>query len=252
MIVELVGVAASGKTTISELLARDNDWISIARPPKFYNPLYFPFFMKQLVDLKKNGFCLSNAPSKCDAKRLIRLLVLNGWHQELRRKHSAGITLLDQGPVFRLARDIESAEASMRSAIPTSWVNELYRTWAATLGGIVWLTVADDVLISRLCNRPKAHAWKHAPAPAVHRRAAAVHAIHNRVISRLCETDSGPALKRFSTDTASLPETLAELRSFLYLWSSAQAHTLDGGKASHPLAQLDSRRACQEYQSHGQ
>ena len=85
-----------------------------------------------------------------------------GWHQVLKRRLSGNdsITVLDQGPIYRLVFMREFGPEFTNSNVYTRWRNSMLNQWAATLHIVIWLDAPDAVLFQRINSRTEEHRVK--------------------------------------------------------------------------------------------
>lgn len=155
VVLELVGPAGSGKSTLMSVLSQRNPEITGVR-----------------VELRKHWplVCAAalaatsqNSPG-CNGNRgLGQAAALRLYGGALRNVLGTAprVVFLDEGPVFRLVRLRLAAVQERRSAPSTNEaVTTALRRWAGTVDGLVWLDAPDPVLAERIRGRAKAHRVK--------------------------------------------------------------------------------------------
>jgi adenylate kinase family enzyme len=159
MIVELVGPAGAGKTTLSRALIQRNENFRIGPDIELRKVRHIPLFVGNIpflmpVYLQRNR---SNRPVTWGELKYIAYL--KGWPRFLRQgaPDQGNVVLLDHGPVFRLATLLEFGPETLRARALRSWWDQLYRQWAYTLDMIVWLDASDATLIDRINARDRGH-----------------------------------------------------------------------------------------------
>ncbi len=104
MIIEIIGPAASGKTTLSQALPSRTSQVKIETPPTFREPRNIPFFSRNIFSILP---CLPQIYTRKDHRFSLRdhflyIMLLNGWHKILKQKtlNEKSVLLLDPGPVY--------------------------------------------------------------------------------------------------------------------------------------------------------
>jgi shikimate kinase len=163
VIVELVGPAGAGKTTLSRLLSQVAENVQIGPDIELRKFDHIPVFIKHIpawMPIYLHGGGASNRQFTWEELKYITYL--KGWPGMLRRQNQSQgrVVLLDHGPIFRLATLLEFGPEKLKSAAFTDWWSRLYRQWAFTIDIIVWLDTSDDILLERINSREQQHAVK--------------------------------------------------------------------------------------------
>ena len=162
LIMELVGPAGSGKTTLSRALSQRDQDIVLGPDIELRKVSHIPVFIRSissllplLLDQRKSNW----QPTWTELKDIA---YLEGWHQVLKRMSSSNnkIVLLDQGPVFRMATLYEFGPALFKSEETKTWWHHLYKQWASTLDILIFLDTSDAILMERINLRTKKHGIK--------------------------------------------------------------------------------------------
>jgi len=161
-VVELVGPAGAGKSTLlAALLARDPE----LRPrPTRRSARARLLALAHAAGLAPLASTLVRRVPLGAARETLRyLLRLRTYHAlTLQARRARGIIILDEGPVYTLARlaafPAGGADARVRGleAYAHAWRGR----WARTLDLVVWLDAPDAVLMGRIRGRSKAHRAK--------------------------------------------------------------------------------------------
>ena len=162
LVVEVMGPAGTGKTTLSRALRQRDD--SIARDIDF-----------RLSKIDKLPFVISNTfyllpihlrryrDSRWFDRRETRSMAyLQAGHRLLRREAPTNdrVTVLDHGPLYRLAFLREFGPGVTDSHAYQRWWATRLKEWIAILDIVIWLDAPDQVLLKRIRARDSWHAVK--------------------------------------------------------------------------------------------
>lgn len=162
LVVELAGLAGTGKTTLTGLLAQCGPDIRVAADISVRRPDHLAAFLRttpQLVPLlltpRHNSRLLTWEEIKSVA-------YLKGWERVLRQPTGGhpGIVLLDQGPIFRMATLHAFGPEMVRTPAARPWWNEMFKQWASVLDLVFWLDAPNPILQGRIDSRDRWHMVK--------------------------------------------------------------------------------------------
>lgn len=206
-VVELVGPAGTGKTTLSQALSRRSESILRDYPPDVRSLANSPFFIKHCFLLLPTIFRLYKNNDRYLVRREIGwMAILSGWHHFLRRcaAKDRKVILLEHGPVFMLAHLYKFGSGSLRRRSAEKWWKGMYKQWAATLDMVVWLDTSDTCLLERIRLRDNWHIIKDKQAPEVFEFLANYRVAYEKVISMLTANCNSPKVLHFDTARESL------------------------------------------------
>jgi shikimate kinase len=156
MVVELVGPAGAGKSTLAQHLRSSHA-----------TPRYLTVWGLPRLDLLASAFTLvpslvgalmrGHRPAFRELAQMIRIDALRRVvNRETRRE---GVLLLDEGPVFALSW-LEMRFHRNGNGTANGWHKRIIDAWAAVLDTIVYLDAPDAVLAERIRTRAKSHQVK--------------------------------------------------------------------------------------------
>jgi deoxyadenosine/deoxycytidine kinase len=159
LILEIIGPAGAGKTSLSDVLHRFSHKVSLVERPKPRDIRNMPFFLGNGISLLPALLRLSWNEGWLTFQEAKQMAYLNGMYRILRRRnHNQGVIVLDQGPIFDLARLSEFGPRKLTSS--GQWWQNMLCQWALTLDMVVWLDAPDDILMQRIWSRDKWHVAK--------------------------------------------------------------------------------------------
>ena len=152
-VVEIVGPAGSGKTTLAtELATRPGvRTLSSISPAETRSRRLLAAGRALPIVLR----LIRRRTTRRQIAWAARLVALDS----LVRRADGGILVLDQGPVYTLSRLL----AARPELAGSSWAQGQIENWALLLDGVVAVDASDDELAARIKSRPKGHAVKAAP-----------------------------------------------------------------------------------------
>ena len=212
-IVEIIGPAGSGKTTLCRALSPCKKTFYIGNFPDVRKFSSAPFFLW-------NGLRISPALlglPKHNSRKLTRrefawLSILRGWPDILKKElKSNRITILDQGPVYLLAETSEFGPDYLKEQKADGFWKNLYSCWADTLDMIVWLDAPDTQLMNRIRNRDKGHIIKNESDESTFEFLARYRKAYERTISNLSSNHSDLKIIRFDTSNTTAEEIVCRL-----------------------------------------
>jgi thymidylate kinase len=211
-VVEIVGPAGAGKSTLCQLLSQHINNIQLQNFPDVRKMKDAPFFIS-------NGFQL--IPSlvrlyRPNSRRLTRrefawLAILRGWSSLLRRNRSddGKIIILDQGPVYLLAEMRLFGPEYLRQKGAERFWQDFYHRWRATFYMIVSLDAADGILLDRIRNRQQDLIVKTQPAAVVYEYLQKYRTEYESLLSIFASHTSALKVLRFDTGLQQ-PHMIAE------------------------------------------
>ena len=219
-IVEIIGPAGVGKTTLFHALNNYQDQILLGNFPNVRNIINVPFFIWYGLQIIPPLLGIPKHNSRQLSRREFAWMsILTGWPVVLQNnaKKSAKVIVLDQGPVYLLAEMREFGPEYLKcKQAEKLWV-ELFSRWAGTLDMIVWLDAQDIDLIERIRNREQEHVVKNEPAPKVLEFLERYRNAFEDVLSMLEANSPGLRVLRFDTSLKNPGEIVDKLLGEFHL-----------------------------------
>jgi hypothetical protein len=213
-VVEIIGAAGAGKTTLFRSLQDYPKQIQLSKIPGTQRAANIPFFITNGLKLIPNLIRIYRPSSRqLSFREFAWMSILIGWPFVLKRKIKADHRpiVLDQGPIYLLAEMRETGPDYLRSDHAEEFWQKVYCRWADTLDLIIWLDAENSVLMERIQARGKGHIVKHKPASVVLEFLGNYRRTYEYVVSRLETCDGGLRLLRYDTNQLQPGEIVARL-----------------------------------------
>lgn len=162
LIIELVGPAGAGKTTLSRVLTHRDPKIQIGSDIELRKTKNVPVTLRTIMSLLPIFLRQLRYGRRFTWDEIKYFVYLEGWSGVLRQEAGNGITaiLLDHGPVFKLATLNEFGPENLKTDQFEIWWKRMFRQWASTLDVVIWLDAPDLVLDQRINSRDQRHSVK--------------------------------------------------------------------------------------------
>lgn len=222
--VELVGVAGTGKSTLTRSLCSEG---AVCAETLHTRQLrHWPYVARAALPVAALTAAGGARPRRPGWEELKFALYASSWDRYLRDTAPAGpgrLVILDQGPVFALARILWGDSRMAATHRFDLWLDRTLRRWSSTLDAILWLDAPDAVILPRIDGRAQAHEVKGATAD----RAQDVLARHRAAYARVrqaLETIGSPRIVDIDTSTGG-PRRVAEIARHAIADAGAAAGT---------------------------
>jgi hypothetical protein len=160
MIIEMLGVAGAGKSSLRRALARRNPRIQTVPPPN--KARYLPA-LAQVGLFWWPIYCTRYPRSRWFTAEEIRLIgYLETWIPYIRSQIRAKglVAVLDPGSIYWLAALQEFAPPVAHDRYFQRWWERKLRLWSCVLDIVVWLEAPPEILLRRVMARDEWHEAK--------------------------------------------------------------------------------------------
>jgi len=228
LIVELVGPAGAGKTTLSRALSRRNENIHVGAEIELRKLEYAPVFARSALPLLPLVLRGWQSDRWLTWEEIKYLVYLKGWPRVLRHQAARGgaAILLDHGPVFKLATLRAFGPQSLKAKTLEPWWNDMFRQWASMIDMVVWLDAPDSILEKRINSRKQPHAVKGKSELAVTQFLARYRISYEQILAEL-KNFGGPTLFQFDTSQTAIEQVADEVLRALHSSPAESERTVD-------------------------
>jgi broad-specificity NMP kinase len=211
-IVEIVGPAGTGKTTLCNVISHCSDRVHLCNFPDVREAANIPFFVLYGCQLLAT---LSHIPGHRDRqlsrREIVWLSIVIGWPKVLEKelRKNKDVIILDQGPVYLLSELREFGPDYLKAGTAKRVWQTWYNQWASTLDVIVLLDAKDQDLTARIRNRDKDHPVKHESEQAIVEFLGRYRTAYERTLAELVANRASIKVLRLDTSHQS-PEKIAD------------------------------------------
>ncbi len=205
LIIEMVGVAGTGKTTLREILYQRSRRFQFRIPP---SKLTYWQFLARHTFLWLPIYLWKYRHNRWFTWKEIKLMgYLETWIPYLRRQALAKntVVVLDPGSVYWLAALREFGPEITRNERYERWWKNMLRQWAAAVDVIISLEAPEELLFQRVLGRDEWHEAKDQTQEEACEYFAGYRRAYRQIIATMtCQ--AGPRVIRFRTDQISSEE----------------------------------------------
>ena len=210
-IIEMVGPAGSGKTTLSRALRQRSENFALGEDIALRKLNQLPVFLRTLPTLLP--FFLPGGNSRSLSWDETKAMAFaTGWHHIFKQQSCkpGSLVLLDHGPIVRLAMLQSFGPPKLKERAAEGWWDSMFRQWATTLDMIVWLDAPNSILESRINARNQRHPVKGKSTAEVMQFLDRYRSSYELILAKLAR-HQGPKVLRFDTsqtDIAQIVQTI--------------------------------------------
>jgi len=214
LIIELVGPAGAGKTTLSRVLTHRNPRIQIGSDIELRKTKYIQVILRNTVSLLPIFLHQIRHGRRFTWEEIKYLIYLAGWSEVLRQEAAEDATaiLLDHGPVFKLATLNEFGPETLKTDQFEIWWDRMFRQWASTLDMVIWVDAPDTILEQRINSRDQLHLVKGKSESEVVHFLARYRTSYEETLAKL-RAAGGPRLLQFDTSRTYIEQVADEILS---------------------------------------
>ena len=228
LIIELIGPAGAGKTTLSRALKRRSERIQIGAEIELRKIKYIPVFVRNALLLLPIILRRWHYSRWFTWEEIKYLIYLKGWPRVLNHQAAQGgdAILLDHGPVFKLATLNAFGPVRLKTKGFGSWWNNRFRQWASIVDIVIWLDAPDPILEKRINSRNQRHAVKGKSELEVLHFLARYRASYEQILAKLI-TDGEPILFQFDTSQTTIEQVADEVLRIINSYHEQSEQTVE-------------------------
>lgn len=212
LIVEIVGLAGAGKTTLERALSQRDRRILVVGDLALRKREHIPIFVRSAPYLL-SVFLRRWRSSRWFTWGEIKAMVyLKAWPRVVRQQASndGRLILLEHGPVFKLATLNAFGPERLQSHDFEQWWHSMFEQWASTLDIVIWLYAPDKILVERINARHKRHAVKGKSVREAYEYLMRYQASYEQILAELTAYGK-PTLLAFDTSQASIEQIVDDV-----------------------------------------
>ena len=210
VVVELVGPAGAGKSTLAQNVHRSDSSVHVG--PNLWGLPRFRL-MRGAIALVPTIVLSAVRKRRLRWREITQMIRLDALRRVLRRMKSRHrIILLDEGPVFGISW-LDIAFAKRGTQAPARWRRRAVKRWSRLLDSVIFLDASDKQLAGRIRTRAKRHRMVQGSDVAIRRFTDGFRKAFERVIDEM-KTTGHLAVDQVRTD-GHLRQSTARLRASL-------------------------------------
>jgi shikimate kinase len=207
-VAEIVGPAGAGKTTLLRALCQRDK--KILPGIWLHKTSYIPFLIGDVLRWLPAYLSHHSSGRWFNWSETRSMIYLRAWQQALQHRTSQNdvVTILDQGPIFRLAFLREFGPEITGSQAYDRWWNSMLERWAGILKVVICLDAQDGTLLNRVHTRSKGHFIKGKSEHEIYEFLARSRSAYQNIFAQI-SSSHGPTFLYFDTEKQS-PDQIAD------------------------------------------
>ena len=160
--VEIVGVAGAGKSTLSRALCEGDGACRLGPFLDVGRLAHTPYVLHSLIGLIPIVLTGLSRQPRISWREVKLVIYVSEWRRYLSRncRPDQRMFVLDQGPIYALGRLEAMGKPFLRSAVYRRWRQRMTEAWAKQVNRIIVLDAPDRILVERIGGRIQAHETK--------------------------------------------------------------------------------------------
>lgn len=212
LIIEIVGVAGSGKTSLARALSEGHDGWRLDGPLQMRNRRHLAVAARSTPRLGRIAAANLSQRRRLTWKESKYLLYVMEWQRHLSSTPAADhdVIMLDQGPVYVLTRFGTSVVPIAGCEPGSEWWRGRVGEWAYVLDAVIALDAPDPVLWERITARCRSHEALQRGPSAWSDFADSYRRSFATVLAAM-ESPGGPRVIRYDTNTMSTAQVAEDV-----------------------------------------
>lgn len=212
LIVELVGPAGAGKTTLARVLSQRDEKIRVAADLELRRGEHISIFVGHAPFLLPLFLRRSRSSRWFTWDEIKAMVYLKAWPRVLSQSASNNgtVVLLDHGPIFKLAKLDAFGPERLKSKGFEKWWHSMFEKWAFTLDMVIGLDAPDTILVERINSRSGLHAVKGKSEREACKFLARYRASYKQILAKLTAYGR-PTLLQFATSQTAIEKIADEV-----------------------------------------
>ncbi len=204
-VVEVVGAAGAGKSTLCQALSECPSLFRLDNFPDVRRLENAPFYLTNGLKLIPKLLRLNRTGSRQLSRREFAwLTILFGWPALFRQaSKDSSVIILDQGPIYLMAELLLFGPEYLRKEAAEYFWQDLYNQWRDIISMVVWLDAPDEILLDRIRTRQQDHLVKKESLQVVFGFLARYRIQYEVIMAGLATQANSPKVLRFDTGALS-------------------------------------------------
>lgn len=170
LMVEVIGPAGAGKTTLIKSLIQANNNIFRDIKPSLWSIRNAPYLARSILSLLPIFLREPINSIRLNSRELYCFIYLNGWYNVLgqRTPINCKLNLMDHGPIYMLTSLLGFGPEITKNQHFKKWWDRAFKHWTSFLDMIIWLDAPNSILVKRINARDTWHIVQEKPEEEMH------------------------------------------------------------------------------------